>query len=230
MYSQLTSSIKFAVDSCTRTTKLIRLNKKKWYTNELREIKKKMLMVRFKKDKEPEDLIKIKELKKEFKNIMKKNIFLYGKNEYFKVGKLIKCNNGDAFFKRVILVKNKEKEIIEIDINTLVRHYSEIFNRPLNVSDEVIQFVHNETNDIIHENFKSMSIDVLDLKNAIKQSNSSNVCGNDGISSRMIKNCDKKFISSILLFFFRFIFHHVLFRIILISRILSQLKKIKINQ
>ena len=47
---------------------------------------------------------------------MKKNIFLYEKNEYFKVEKLIKCNNGDAFFKRVNLVKNKEKEIIEIDI------------------------------------------------------------------------------------------------------------------
>ena len=47
---------------------------------------------------------------------MKKNIFLYEKNEYFKVEKLINCNNGDAFFKRVNLVKNKEKEIIEIDI------------------------------------------------------------------------------------------------------------------
>ena len=50
---------------------------------------------------------------------MKKNIFLYEKNEYFKVEKLIKCNNGDAFFKTVNLMKNKEKEIIEIDINTL---------------------------------------------------------------------------------------------------------------
>ena len=69
---------------------------------------------------------------------MKKNIFLYEKNEYFKVEKLINCNNGDAFFKRVNLVKNKEKEIIEIDIKTLVRHNSEIFNRPLNVSNEVI--------------------------------------------------------------------------------------------
>ena len=50
MYSQLTSSIKFAFDSCTRTTTLKSLNKKKWFTNELREIKKKMLMIRFKKD------------------------------------------------------------------------------------------------------------------------------------------------------------------------------------
>ena len=106
----------------------------------------------------------------------------------------------------------------------------DIFNRPLCVSEQVINQVIIDTGDINIKNFKAMSIDLVDLNLAIKQTHLSNVCGNDGISSRMIKNCDKKFISSILLFFFRFIFHHVLFRIILISRILSQLKKIKINQ
>jgi hypothetical protein len=48
----------------------------------------------------------------------------------------------------------------------------------------VIHYVHNETNDIKHETFKSMPIDVLDIKNAIKQTHSSNVCGNDEISSK----------------------------------------------
>jgi hypothetical protein len=57
-------------------------------------------------------------------------------------------------------------------------------------------------------NFKAMNIDLVDLNLALKQTHVSNICGNDGLSSKMIKNCDNNFISSKLLFFFRFIFHH----------------------
>ena len=86
-------------------------------------------------------------------------------------------------------------------METLVQHYHDIFNRPLRVSEQVINQVNIDTEDINIKNFKAMSIDLVDLNLAIKQTHLSNVCGNDGISSRMIKNCDKKFISSILLFF-----------------------------
>jgi hypothetical protein len=40
---QLTNSIKFTYTSCSRTTKLSILNKKKWFTNELKHLKEKIL-------------------------------------------------------------------------------------------------------------------------------------------------------------------------------------------
>jgi len=88
MYCRLKSSIKSAYDKCSR---VISSNKdkqiKKWWTNDLNKLKSSMLVIKYK--------IEYKRLKKEFKNLMKKNIFLYEKNEYCKIGNLIKAKNGD---------------------------------------------------------------------------------------------------------------------------------------
>jgi hypothetical protein len=83
-----------------------------------------------------------------------------------------------------------------------------IFNRPLNVSDEVINAVNDELNDVSIENFQSINITMFDVKLPLKLTNSSNTIGNDGISARMIKNCNNKFTTSYIFYFFRFIFLH----------------------
>jgi hypothetical protein len=150
----------------------------------------------------------MKALKKEFKKIMKKNIFLYEKNEYFKIEKLIKCKNGDSFFKKNNEIKKDKKENIDIKIDTLLEHYRSIFNRPLNVTQQVINEVHEEIKDIIHENFDLIEINITELKYAIDQCQSSNVSSIDGVFSKRIKNCDEKFIKYKLFFFFKFIFHY----------------------
>ena len=75
MYVQLTSSIKFAFDSCSSTTTMRESKKKKWFTNELKTIKNKMLNVRYKMNKNQNDIEELKMLKKKFKNVMKKSIF-----------------------------------------------------------------------------------------------------------------------------------------------------------
>jgi endonuclease/exonuclease/phosphatase family metal-dependent hydrolase len=195
MYSQLTSSIKFAFDSCTRTTTLKSLNKKKWFTYELRNIKHQMLLIKYKNNHSSDDIEEIKRLKKNFKKIMKKNIFLYEKNELFKIEKLIKCNNSESFFRKVNHRLNKDKDKITLDVNELVNHYYSIFNRPLNVSEEIQNRVYNDIQDIIHDNFIPIEINITEFKYTIKQAKSSNVCGNDGISSRMIANCNSSFIT-----------------------------------
>ena len=64
---------------------------------------------------------------------MKKNIFLYKKNELFKIEKLIKCNNSESFFRKVNKELNKDKDKITLNIDEFVNHYYNIFNRPLNV-------------------------------------------------------------------------------------------------
>ena len=139
---------------------------------------------------------------------MKKNIYLYEKKEYFKIEKLVKCNNGDQFFKKIKKMMCKNNENCSIDIETLAQHYQKIFNRPLNVSDEVINAVNDELNDVSIENFRSINITMFDVNLALKLTNSSNTIGNDGISARMIKNCNNKFTTSSIFYIFRFIFHY----------------------
>lgn len=158
MYKQLTDAILFAFNACSSTTTAKKLKNKKWFTNELKIIKKKMLLYKFELEQNENNKLEFNRLKKVFKRTMKKNIYLYEKNEYFKIEKLIKCNNGDQFFKKVKKIISKDNEKINIDIETLAQHYQSIFNRPLNVSDEVINEINVELNDVSIENYQSISI------------------------------------------------------------------------
>ncbi len=78
-----------------------------WFTKELNNIKIEMFSIRYKLIQSTEDIIELKSMKKCFKNVMKRNIFLYEKNEYFKIGNLIKAKSGVKFFKSVNLFLNK---------------------------------------------------------------------------------------------------------------------------
>ncbi len=112
-----------------------------------------MLLIKNKNNHSSDDIEEIKRLKKNFKKIMKKNIFLYEKNELFEIEKLIKCNNSESFFRKVNHRLNKDKDKITLDVNELVNHYHSIFNRPLNVSEEIQNRVYNDIQDIINDNF-----------------------------------------------------------------------------
>ena len=103
-----------------------------------------MKKIRHKIDKNQNDIIEAKSLKKIFKRTMKKNIYLYERNELFKIEKLIKFNNSKSFFKKVNKQLNNGKDKITLDINDVAKHYSNIFNRPLNVSDEINVNVNTE--------------------------------------------------------------------------------------
>ena len=81
MYSQLTTSIVNAFKSCSRTVSVNSMKKQKnWFTSELNNLKKKMLILRFKDQKSEIDIIELRSLKYKFKKIMKNNINLYEKN------------------------------------------------------------------------------------------------------------------------------------------------------
>jgi hypothetical protein len=138
---------------------------------------------------------------------MKKKIYIYEKNEYL-IEKLIKCNNGESFFKKVNLFKTKNKDNISIEIDSLVNHYYNIFNKPLNVNEQIENEVNDEIKDIIHENLNSIEIYCSELCAVINKCQSSNFCGNDELCSKMIKNFDEKFIKNNLFFFFKFISHY----------------------
>ena len=66
---------------------------------------------------------------------MKKNIYLYEKNEYYKIDKLIRERNSESFFKKVNKMNNKSKKNIDVSLEELVVHYDGIFNDKLNVNN-----------------------------------------------------------------------------------------------
>jgi hypothetical protein len=133
MYCRLQSSIKSAYDKCTR---VVSSNKNKqvkiWWTNDLNKLKSSMLIIKYKIFQSEYDKIEYKRLKKCFKDLMKKNIFLYEKNEFYKIGNLIKAKNGNKFFKNVNTFLNKHKKY-ELNVDTVLSHYDSIFNEPLNI-------------------------------------------------------------------------------------------------
>jgi hypothetical protein len=71
-----------------------------------------MVTLRHIVDKNRSDIVESKSLKKDFKKIMKKNIYLYEKNELFKIEKLIKCNKSESFFRKVNKQLKNDKEKI----------------------------------------------------------------------------------------------------------------------
>jgi hypothetical protein len=138
---------------------------------------------------------------------MKKNIFLYEKNQYFKIGNLIKYNNGEKFFKSVNAFLNKDKKI-ELQMEQVVMHYDHIFNESLNIDLETLNEVKVGISDIIIDNFTSIEVNTTELNYALKHTNLSKVVGDDGLSSEMLLNINQSFINSKILFFFQFIFKH----------------------
>jgi len=141
LYCCLKSSIKSAYDKYSR---VISSNKDKqskiWWTNDLKKLKSSMLVIKYKIIQSEEDKINYKRLRKDFKNLMKKNIFLYEKNEYYKISNLIKAKNGDKFFKSVNSFLNKNKNC-ELDVDTVLSHYDSIFNEPLNIDNDTMNEV-----------------------------------------------------------------------------------------
>jgi hypothetical protein len=71
--------------------------------------------------------------------------------------------------------------------------------------------VNEEISDLVINNFEPIEINKYDVKLAIDQTNSSNVCGNDNISSKMIKSYifgDNIFVDQYIFFFLRYIFKY----------------------
>ena len=208
MYTQLTSTIKLAYESCSRVVSIESVkNNKNWYTNELKILKNEMLLIRYKLFRTTEDNNNLKILKKKFRNVMKRNIFLYEKNEFFKIGNLIKANNSEKFFKNVnnFLKKNKK---CELNINEVVSHYDSIFNEPLNVDADTAFEVEAGIVDLKHENYMSINISRLELVSALSATSMSKVLGDDGLSSYMLLNLNQRFVISYILYFYQFIFKY----------------------
>ena len=163
-------------------------------------------------DKNNQDVQKIKDLNKKFKNIVLRNKLLYKKEKYYNVEKLINEKNGEKFYKKVRNMKSDNKSNhIDMELKTLVEHYEGIFNKNLNISNENYEKVVSEISDLILENFVPISISYDEIISVLKNTSASNVCGLDGLSANMIINCDENFLKKYILEFFNLIFNNCMF-------------------
>ena len=106
-------------------------------------------------------------MKKSLKNLMKNNIFLYEKNQYFKIGNLITAKNGEKFFKNVNLFLNEDTKI-ELQMDQIVTNYDSIFNETLNIEVETLNEVKVGISDIIIDNFTPIEKNSTELTFALK--------------------------------------------------------------
>ena len=139
---------------------------------------------------------------------MKKNIYLYEKNEFYKIDKLIRERNSVSFFNKINRDKDNNKNKITVSLEKLVSHYDSIFNEKINVDESIMNEINNGISDLSILNFKSIDLQYNDLESALNDAHKSNVCGNDGISSYMILNSNISFIKTIILQFFKYIFKY----------------------
>ena len=160
--------------------------KKNWFTDELKKIKNEIIELRFNTICTAPVLVEIKQLKKKFKKIMKKNIYLYEKNEFYKIDKIIRERNSSSFFNKVNRIKDNNKNIISVSFETLISHYDNIFNEKINVEESIIHEINSGISDLSILNFKNIDLNESELVSALNDTNNSNVCGNDGISNSMI--------------------------------------------
>ena len=127
-----------------------------------------MISIRYKNYKSNEDINELKSLKNSFKKLMKKNIFLYKKNQFYKIGNLIKVNNGKMFFKKVNAFMNKNKNC-DLDINNVQAHYEDIFNESINVNVVTMNEIELGIGDLIHENFSCIDFSHVELNYACRK-------------------------------------------------------------
>ena len=58
---------------------------------------------------------------------MKKNIYLYEKNEFYKIDKIIRERNSSSFFNKINRIKDNNKNIISVSFETLISHFYVMF-------------------------------------------------------------------------------------------------------
>ena len=172
-------------------------NKNSWFTADLKEIKNEIIRKRnqYNLNKDENILIEIKELKKTFRSQQRKNMYLQDKKECNKVERLAKIKNKKSFWHKVAVLKNQRssKDKIELSTHDVAQFYKSFFTEDRTsshyeqstIDKKVCEYYEYCLSDLSKFSFKKD-----DLIIAVKEANSSNTKGYDGISYNMLKKID----------------------------------------
>ncbi len=141
--------------------------------------------------------MELKELKKEFRKELRRNKRNKDKKNYDYIEKIGKNKNKKQFWNKIRSYKQKElggNTKIEININSLEKHFKEIFGENQDVLNEfqkdIIAKIDNHEKQISAENLEDEEFSILEIELAIKETKNSKAVGLDGICPYWLKKCN----------------------------------------
>jgi hypothetical protein len=206
LYSEITNNFKLALDSVNCENKP-RKNQT-WWSEELLSIKNKIRLELKKRNNMPNHFSNtyLKDLKKKFRKIQRKNIYLYENNKVKNIDNLFKIKNKNKFWKEIKKLKTKKIDTFEeIDKGLITEHFKKIFSEDLILSEsqkiihKAVDEYHDELKKIYknEKNPKIFRINKDNLKSIINEFNASNTQGIDGISYNMLRICGNQTLDTI---------------------------------
>ena len=191
IYNDICQMLSTSYDSLS-TTKTIPQSSKsnEWFTSELKEIKNQISFYKHRYANDDKEFI-LKELKKKFRSLQRRNIWLNQLNEMKKFELIAKQKDKTLFWKYVNKKKNKviEKSNVTLNQETLTQHFEKLFNEP---EDDLTVDQHNITKivEFNMSNYKHKNEFIFSIEN-IKQSihdvKTSKLRGFDNVSYEMKK-------------------------------------------
>jgi hypothetical protein len=233
-YELIVNSIQIAYNSLTTTIPKSTFNNinKFWFNEDLKKLKKKKQNFKINNKNDVDYKIKLKMYNKESRKIQRCNIKLMSNKNFHKLEKLRWQPDKDKFWRHINKIKLGAKDSndeVKIDKNCLYNHYFNIFGSVNEISSSKKEEINRINNVIDCTAFKKIDINPFNLEYALKDLKNSHVCGPDGISSIMIKNCSPDFIYEIIFSFLENIFANGLvplnFNSSFIKSILKDFKK-----
>ena len=217
IYISINTTIKEVYESLiTVKTKYYKTNE--WWSRELKDIKSEMLYIKKKfknlrgyhrQNYDEEDKVRLKELKKLFRNQQRINI----RNKDFKkftfIEELAKEKKNKKFWGKVKDFHRKSKLTVNIPLEKLEKHFKEIFNKEesdlsgfhLHIKDEVNSY----ENSINLNSEETIEFNDFEIDTAIKESKNSRAIGPDNICPYWLKNSN----SQILRYFIKKLFDNI---------------------
>jgi hypothetical protein len=141
MYEQLTDSIKDAYLQLSKTVNKHQKEKKgTWFTDELREIKGKIMQCRGYISNNPteEAISDLKYWKTKFRRIQRRNTRMLEKQNFRDIEKLSKEGNKDRFWRKIRQAKDTSgKDDVKANIDSVKDHFAKVFEAPFEASHEL---------------------------------------------------------------------------------------------
>jgi hypothetical protein len=212
MYKNITQSILQAYESLTKLISKTKYQKLKnfWFNDELLKLKKEISNYKRQNKNDPNYKNIIKDYKRRSRQIQRKNIKLMENKTYVQLDKLRNEKDKDKFWRKINKAKSNNNKNNEVDIEEkdLFNHFFNIFGKQHDNNSYLKEEIGLSMNQLDNSDFIPIEISESDLLLALKDTRSSKVCGPDGVSSILIKNCSDSFIFNILFNFFVEIFNN----------------------
>jgi hypothetical protein len=181
-------------------------NTKNWWSRELRDIKSNILAIkkkynRFANHRNTSYSMndELRELKKEFRRTQRRNIATNDHEKLKLIEKLAKEKNKKRFWQKIkdYTTKNQDKVNVNISIDELEQHFTNIFAKKEESSSEfhkdITVKIGKYEEEIMKEELNITELTIEDIKLALKESKNSKSIGLDGISPYLLKKseCNK---------------------------------------